>query len=157
MKTTILIFATLFVSVLNSCNNGSSSSERPKTAEELKMELKLQEEQNPLSYLDDNNVTLQQQNKKIKNGGLFRDPEYAPDGAIIEGDFINSATLAKFKDIIVKVSFFSQTKTLIEEKQYVLYEYYNPHSTKHFTMKIDVLPQAYHSFSFEVTGATVVN
>jgi hypothetical protein len=158
MKKTITMFfiATL---ALTSCNNSSStsSSDRPKTPEELKAELKQQEEIAPLTYLEDKNVKLKPQEKKTRDAGLFRDAEYAPDGAIIEGEFINKATIAKFKDITVKVSFYSQTKTLIDEKNYVIYEFYEPNSKKPFKLKIDELPQAYKEFGFEITGATPSN
>jgi hypothetical protein len=153
LKTITLTILTIW---LASCGGSSNYNDRPKTPEELRAELRQQELSNPLDYLEAKNVKLQPQEKKVRNAGLFRNAEYAPDGAIIEGNFVNKATLAKFKDIVVKVSFYSQTKTLIEEKSYVLYEFYEPHSTKHFSMKIDVLPPASKTFSFEVTGATPV-
>lgn len=146
---------------ISSCNNGSNtyeseSYETPKSPEELKAELLAQEEDSPESYISTSNVTLQPQKKKIRNAGLFRDAEYAPDGAIIEGNFVSTATLAKYKDMKVKISYYSQTKTVIEEKHYVLYHYLDPNSTKHFSMRIDRLPQAYDGFGFEVIGATPV-
>jgi hypothetical protein len=151
-----LLFLIILTFWLTGCDNGSQVKENPKTPEELRAELRLQEINAPLDYLDDKGVTLQPKEKKIRNGGLLRDPEYAPDGGIIEGDIINKATLAKFKDLVVKVSYYSQTKTLIEEKSFTFYEYYEPHSAKHFTMKVDVLPEAYKNFTFEITGATPV-
>lgn len=135
--------------ILTSCGG---ETKRQKTPAELKAELKQQELLNPISYLDDKDVTLQPQRKKVRNAGLFRDAEYADDGALIEGYIINKATLAKFKDVVVKVTFYSQTKTLIDEKSYVFYEYYEPNSTKHFSLKID-LPKAYKTFGFQVTDA----
>jgi hypothetical protein len=116
MKTISTITLTALTIWLTSCGGGHTDNDRPKSPEELRAELEQQEQISPLTYLEDKNTTLQPQEKKVRNGGLFRDPEYAPDGAIIEGDFINKATLAKFKDIVVKVSFYSKTKTLIDEK-----------------------------------------
>lgn len=153
MKTNLTITMTILTIWLTSCGGGFGT-DRPKSAEELKAELKQQEQISPTTYIEDENVTLTPQKKKIRNAGLFHDAEYAPDGAIIEGNFISKSTVAKFKDIVVNVSFYSQTKTLIEEKSYVLYQYLNPNSTIHFSMKIDALPQAYKEFGFEITGAT---
>lgn len=148
MKTLTITLATLTV-LLTSC--GSETS-RPKTPEELRAELKQQELFNPTSYLDDKDVTLQPQRKKVRDAGLFRDAEYVDDGALIEGYIVNKATLAKFKDVVVKVTFYSQTETLIDEKSYVFYEYYEPNSTKHFSLKVDP-PKAYKTFGFQVTDA----
>src|SRR3989344_642426 len=118
MKYLFNILLALFCALLTNC--ASPLPEIPKTPEELRAELKMQESLTPLLYLKDKKVTLQKKERLVRAGGLFRDPEYAPDGALIEGSFVNSATLAKFKDIVVKVSFFSQTKTLIKEESYVI-------------------------------------
>jgi len=135
---------------------GNSYNEHPKTPEQLRTELKQQESNTPLMYLTDQNVTLLPQQKKIRDAVFFRDAEYAPDGAIINGDFINKATLAKFKDITVDILFYSQTQTVINEKSFVIYQYSEPNSTSHFALKIDTLPQAYKNFSCTITGATPV-
>jgi hypothetical protein len=147
MKTITIILTTLTF-ILISCGEQN----RPKTPEELKAELKQQELINPIDYLTEKDVTLQLQRKKVRNAGLFRDAEYVDDGALIEGFIINEATLAKYKDVVVKVTFYSQTKTLIEEKSYVFYEFYKPNSTKHFSLKVNP-PKAYKSFGFQITDA----
>ncbi len=154
--TVILISAAILFASCGS-DASSSNSERPKTPEELRVELKQKEEIAPLEYLKDKGVTMLPQQKKIRNGGLFRDAEYAPDGAIFEGDFINSATLAKFKDIQVNVSYFSKTKTLIKEESYIIYEFFPPNTTKHFSFKVAEIPEAQKSFAFEIVGATAIN
>ena len=151
LNTTSLALITLCIM---SCT--TEEPERPKTAEELRAELKQQELEAPLLYLIDTSVVLQPQQRKVREAGFFRDAEYAPDGAIIKGTFMNKASLAKYKDVVVKVSFFSKTKTLIKEESYVLYEYYEPHSSKEFAMKLDTLPNAYVDFGFEVVDAKPV-
>lgn len=133
--------------------NFSGTDDTPKSAEELKYELKQVESDSPLSYLDDYQVTLQPQRIEVRKAGLFRDAEYRDDGAIIQGLFKSSASVVRFKDIKVKVSYFSQTKTLIDEQIYVIYKYINPNSTIGFSFKVNNLPQAYRSFSFEIIDA----
>ena len=108
-----------------------------------------------MNYLVDKDVTLQPQRKKVRNAGLFRDAEYADDGALIEGFIVNKATLAKYKDIKVRVTYYSQTKTLIDEEAYIFYEFYDPNSTKQFSLKVDP-PKAYKTFGFELIYATGV-
>ena len=156
MKILKTILLTLLTIWLTSCGDGNNTKEtRQKTSEELKSELKQLELSNPRDYLDCQNVTLQLQKKLVKEGGLFRNAEYADDGGLIQGSFVNKATLAKYKDITIKVSYYSQTKTLISESAYIIYEFYNAHSTKNFSLKVDP-PKAYKTFSFRVTGATPV-
>src|SRR6185436_19592545 len=105
-------------------------------------------EENPLQYLKESNVTLAPQRKLVRAAGLFRNAEYADDGVIISGTITNSATLARYKDIVFKVSFYSQTKTLIDENSYVRYEYYEPNSSKKFTLRVET-PRAMENFDLE--------
>jgi len=140
--------------IFTSCG-GNYQENKPKTPEELRAELKLQELNNPLDYLDHKDVTLRPQRKKIRNAGLFRDAEYVDDGALIEGYIINKATLAKFKDVVIKISFYSQTETLIDEETYVFYEYYEPNSKKHFSLKV-YPPVAYKKFGIQIVDAKPV-
>lgn len=155
MKTLLIISLAVMTIWLTSCNSRHNSN-KPKNTEELKIELKQQEQKSPQTYIDDQNVTLQPQQKKIRNAGLIREAKYEADGAVIQGNIINKATLAKFKDIEVKVSFYSQTETLIDNKSYILYQFIEPNSTISFSMKIDQLPKAYKTFGFEVMNATPV-
>jgi len=152
MKKITTITLSIFTILLISC---SGESNRQKTPEELKVELKQQELLNPVKYLESKNVTMQEQTKKVKNAGLFRSAEYASDGAIIEGQILNTATLAKYKDVVVKISYYSQTETLIDEKSYVIYEFYKPNSSKKFLLKVNP-PKAYKSYNFQLTDAKSV-
>jgi hypothetical protein len=153
------IFIFLFAVLLAGCGNENGSfigghAARPKSQEELRADLKRLELRSPLLYLSHQKVTLHPQQKKIRRAGLFRPAEYAPDGAIIEGAVSSKAAFATFKDVVVKISFYSKTETLIKEENHVFYEYYEPGSTKYFSLKLDKLPEAYARFSLEITGAT---
>lgn len=122
---------------------------REKTPEELKMELQMLENNNPLQYLELLGTTIQI--NKIKNAGLFSSAKY--DGYLIKGNVKNSATLAKFKDLKVMVEFYSQTKTVIESKSFVIYEYYQTNTTKEFTLKVNP-PENMKSFGIYIIEAT---
>ncbi|MGE0569368.1 MAG: hypothetical protein AB7O73_15620, partial [Bacteroidia bacterium] len=90
MKAILSILQVLSLTLLFNCSDSGNSpkADVPKTPEELRAELKQQEESTPLEYLRDNGVTMKPQHKKTRNAGLFRSAEYAPDGAIFEGDII---------------------------------------------------------------------
>ena len=76
--------------------------------------------------------------------------------ARIYGTIKNSATIAQFKDVVVTVTFYSQTETAIETKDYVFYELYAPNSTTNFELKI-YPPEAMAEFGIEIKNATAVN
>jgi hypothetical protein len=161
MKKTIAI---LFVALaVTSCNNSNSYSapenpasvdnpENTKTPEELKAELGEQEKSDPLTYLKVE-ATMSEDQVQTRNEGLFHSAEYSPDGNTIRGTITNSATIAKFKDAVVTVTFYSQTKTAIETKDYIMYEFYAPNSTKNFELKV-YPPETMVKFGIEITGAT---
>lgn len=50
---------------------------------------------------------------------------------------INSATLVTYKDIVIRVDYFSKTKTLLGSKDYTVYELFKPNSTNSFTIEAD--------------------
>ncbi len=141
------------ITILTACS--SPEAERPKTPDELKAELLSQEKVTPLSYLS---IEAKMRNDVVKtrNEGLFHNAEYKPDGSTIYGTIKNSATLAKFKDVVLKVTFFSQTNTAIETKDYIIYEFYSANSTNSFELKIRP-PEAMTTFDIEVKNATAVD
>lgn len=127
----------------------SCKENREKTPDELKLELQMLENNNPLQYLELIQTTIQR--NKIKEAGLFSSAKY--DGYLITGKVKNSATLAKFKDLKLMVEFYSQTKTVIESKSYVKYEYFEPNTTKEFTLKVDP-PEAMKGFGVSIIEAS---
>jgi predicted component of type VI protein secretion system len=127
---------------------GCNDNYRKKTPSELKIELQIQENENPMQYMKLENVLMSK--NKIKDAGLFSSAKY--DGYLITGQASNTATMAKYKDLQIIVEFYSKTKTTIDNKTYVLYEFYQPSSTKEFSIKIDA-PKAMESFGIFVGGA----
>lgn len=152
-------FLLLYISVcslqlLASCDLNVNSN--TKSEEELRMDLRFSEENNPLNNLSVENASIKLLERKVKNGGLFRNPKYVSDGALIEGEIVNIATLAIYKDITLNVSFYSKTKSLIDEQKIVVYEFINPSSKIPFSIKIDDLGSEFHSFGIEVSDALPV-
>lgn len=160
MKKVITILSVAIL-VLTSCNRSASASgsdnssfgsssneERPKTAEELKAELKQQEVSNPNQYLSVEGSTLKP--NMVREAGLFRDAEY--DGWIVAGTIKNTATVARYKDIVLTIQLFSQTGTVIETNDYTVYEFYEPNSSKQFSFKINA-PDAMEKFNVSINTA----
>ena len=69
MKHTLLFIIALLTI---SCDNIISSPERPKTAQELRQELKSKEEQTPSLYLQEEGVVLKPKRKIVKKATFFK-------------------------------------------------------------------------------------
>jgi hypothetical protein len=141
----------------SSCNSGGSTTapSRPKTPQELKWELERQEKSNPREYLSAK-ATMSPNKVKTREAGLFRDAQYKDDGYNIEGTIKNSASIARFKDVVLTVTFLSQTGTKLDEKDYVFYEFYEPNSSKGFKLHT-YPPEPTKQFSVKVKDATGVD
>ena len=144
-----MVFLCLILVLNTSCNKKES---RKKTPKELKAELKLQEKANSLTYVSLIKATITPQKKIVRKGSLFKKAKYEDDGAIINGIIENKASFAKYKDVKLKVAYYSNTKSIISEKYFVLYEYYYPNSTETFSIKV-YPPKAYKTFNVEVIKA----
>jgi hypothetical protein len=102
-----------------SCNvSGTPFAVRKKTTDELRLQLVSSKKMTPLTYLSVESK-LRYDRKLVTQAGLYRYAEYSPDGATILGTIKNSATMAKFKDVGLSLTCFSQTKTNIETKEFV--------------------------------------
>lgn len=55
----------------------------------------------------------------------------------INGTVTNNATHTNYKDIHIRVTFYSQTNSVISSQNYVLYDYVPYGSTKAFSLKLD--------------------
>ena len=151
MKKFISVFIAISI-LIQSCE---LNSDRPKSVTDLKTDLKVQERENPQQYLSVVDVRMNGDEVQTRKAGLFRNAQYAKDGATITGNIKNSATLAKFKDAVLVVSFSSSTNTVIEEKEFVLYKFFTPHSSEFFTLKV-YPPSETSSYNVEIRKASAV-
>lgn len=120
------------------------------------MELKQQEQQEPLRYLDAGNVTMRPNMVMTRRAGLFREAEYETQGYFIEGTITNTASIAKFKDAVIKVSFISQTGSIIQSVDHTVYEFFGPNGAVHFSFKTNK-PGATDKFAVSIVSAIAVN
>ncbi|RBA27578.1 hypothetical protein [Flavobacterium tibetense] len=95
-------------------NSGSSYQEKVMTVEEI-------ERSQPKKFLSANGTYNENfWGNKIK----------------IQGRIKNSATVAIYKDAVIKVTYYSKTKTVLGSENYTIYEVFSPHSTKNFELKV---------------------
>ncbi|MBC6992287.1 hypothetical protein [Hymenobacter sp. BT491] len=115
---------------------GVESYSRPKTAAELRAELLERERENPTEYLD-------------TSGKYWRN---LINELVVEGDVLNTATMAKFKDPEITVNWYSKTGTQIGSKTYTKYEFLRPNHSVHFKYKM-YAPSEVVSVAIGVTDA----
>lgn len=73
----------------------------------------------------------------------------------IEGYIWNKAKYAKYKDVKIKISYFSKTKSLIRTNYKTIYEYVYPSSKKSFKFKVSS-PSGTKTIGLEVVEATPI-
>lgn len=90
------------------------------TEDELKQELYQTEASNPLNYLS---VNYTWRVNLVAN-------------TILEGHVYNSATMAGFKNVTIKASFYSKTDVLLGEEDFTIMEFVEPGGSAYFRHKI---------------------
>lgn len=129
--------------------------ERAKTPAELRKELRILEESNPSEYLKAQ-ATLQENKILVQAAGLFSHSKYAIDGYLLTGTINNTASVAKFKDAVITISFISETNTPIMSNKLVLYKYLNPNETIPFEFKV-YAPKESKNFKIKIKDAVAVH
>ncbi len=140
MKKNILFI--LFVSViLFACSTDTAT--KAKTEKEsyqlTKEDLLKKEQKNPQNFL-------------VVSG---HDKKNLVGQTVIKGSVTNKASVATFKDVDIKLSFYSKTKALLETDKETVYETLGPGLSKDFKTKY-FAPKGTDSVALEVLGAKVV-
>lgn len=130
-----IFFMAMFSAMLISCN--SDNAETEEASYEKTREVLLEKElKNPVNFL-----TVVGKDKKNLLGQT-----------VIKGKLTNHATIAVFKDVDVKLFFYSKTKALLETDTETIFEQVQPGETKNFKTKY-FAPKGTDSVGIEVTGA----
>jgi hypothetical protein len=74
---------------------------------------------------------------------------------VVKGTITNKATIAAFKDVDIKLSFYSKTRVLLETDKETVFEVLQPGESKNFKTKY-FAPKGTDSVALEVLGAKVV-
>lgn len=117
MKTNVKLFI-LISFILFSC--GGNSSLHQKSPEELRQELKTREQTNYKDYLS----------VKYDLTKTFWTEE-----DVIKGLIANTASIARFKDIVITITFFTATDTELGSQDFVEYKFFEPNSKTAFEIK----------------------
>jgi hypothetical protein len=125
----------------SSVTASSPAPPREKTSQELRQELMEKEKSSPQSYL----TVTYRIDRKVH---LLKESE-----DVITGRVFNSATMATFKDIGLKVQFLTNTDVVLSETAYSLYDYVTPNGSKDFQIKV-VSPQGTKTIGVTILSAS---
>jgi hypothetical protein len=117
MKTNVKLFI-LISFILFSC--GGNAPLHQKSPEELRQELKTKEQTDFRNYLSvEYNLTK----------------TFWTEEDVIKGSITNTASIARFKDIVITITFFTATDTELGSKDFVEYKFFEPNSKTAFEIK----------------------
>lgn len=136
MKNAFIILLTIPVFFSCHSNEGKKAESEKQSYELTKQNLMEKEKKNPLDFL-----TVDGHNKHNIIGQM-----------VIKGTITNNASVAAYKDVDVKLSFYSKTGALLESDKETVYEVVNPGESKNFKTKY-FAPKGSDSVAFEVVGA----
>lgn len=74
----------------------------------------------------------------------------------VHGKVKSSATVATYKDIVIRVTYYSETRTVLGTEDYVLYKFVPPHSTVDFEWTLK-RPDACKQIGWDVIRASSTN
>ena len=157
-----IIFLIIVFNQNNSSSYVSGSSNtyveppREKTPEELRQELAEKERMNPLEYIKIDAGKMEANMVKTREAGLFHSEEYSQDGWNINANITNSATLAKYKLVVIKVSYLSETGTLLSNEDIVFDKFFEPNSVTPWLQKVYGPEGDFDKFRVEIKSASAV-
>jgi hypothetical protein len=123
---------------LAACNSDSVVKEN-ESYHQTKESLLKKEEKNPASFI----VVRGDSRKNIVGQ------------TVVKGTLINKASVATFKDVDIKLSFYSKTKALLETDRETIYQILNPGESQNFKTKY-FAPKGTDSVGLEVLGAKII-
>lgn len=138
----LLCFATLlFARCQSSSNSGNTNAASAASYQNAKMTLEQQEQTNPTAYL------------KVTNG-IYKKNLFGT--WVIEGNTTSTATVAKYKDVVLTVKFYTKTNTLLGSQDFAQYEYVKPGQSVAFKIKTDGY-QGTEQIGIDIKGASTAN
>ena len=137
----MIVFLFLSSMILAACISADDSEAKSeKESYQLtKEELLKKEQKSPQSFL-------------IVNG---RDQKNILGQTVVKGTIFNKASVAVFKDVNLKLSFYSKTQALLETDKETIFETFRPGESKNFKTKY-FAPKGTDSVALEVLEAKVV-
>lgn len=130
----IMFFPVFFLA----CNSGNAVREN-ESYNETKTSLLKKEERDPAAF-----IMVKGNSKKNIVGQT-----------VVKGTLVNKASIATFKDVNIKLSFYSKTNSLLETDKETIFEILNPGESQDFKTKY-FAPKGTDSVGLEVVGAKVI-
>lgn len=112
-----------------------------KTYQEQKMSIEEMESANPVQFLTAD--------------GKYNESFWGTE-LKIDGKISNTATVASYKDVVLKVTFYSKTNSVIGKKEYTIYEIIPPNRIIPFKLNIKNYKDV-SSIGWEVVRATAIS
>ncbi|MGN6542466.1 MAG: hypothetical protein ACTHKY_16785 [Ginsengibacter sp.] len=132
----VVILVAIF---LFACNENDSSQQKKESYEVTKKELLSKEQTDPTAF-----ISISGHNKKNIVGQT-----------VVRGTLTNKASIAVFKDVDIKLSFYSKTKALLETDKETIFEILEPGESKDFKTKY-FAPKGTDSVGLQVLSAKVI-
>lgn len=129
----------LAITFLFACNENDSSQQKKESYELTKKELLSKEQKDPAAF-----ISISGHNKKNIVGQT-----------VVRGTLTNKASIAVFKDVDIKLSFYSKTKALLETDKETIFDILEPGESKDFKTKY-FAPKGTDSVGLQVLGAKVI-
>jgi hypothetical protein len=117
----ILGLIIIFVVIIRLVNQSNRDS-KYKTYEEKKMTVEEMEKADPQKFLS--------------ASGTYRETFFG-DSFKLNVVVKNNATVASYKDVVIRVNYFAKSKTVLGTKDYKIYEIFQPHSERTVKLKIE--------------------
>jgi hypothetical protein len=136
MKNFLFLCATILF--LNACGGGQkdTDSKADKNYEKSKESLEQIEQKNPTKF-----ITIEGNKKKNLLGQT-----------VVKGEIYNNAKMITYKDVEIKISFYSKTGTLLEEDRETIYDSIVPGGSVNFKSKF-FTPKGTDSVGFKILEA----
>jgi len=132
----VVILVAIF---LFACNENDSLQQKKQSYEVTKKELLSKEQKDPTAF-----VSISGHNKKNIVGQT-----------VVRGTLTNKASIAVFKDVDIKLCFYSKTKALLETDKETIFEILEPGESKDFKTKY-FAPKGTDSVGLQVLSAKVI-
>ena len=132
----VVILVAIF---LFACNENDSLQQKKQSYEVTKKELLSKEQKDPTAF-----ISITGHNKKNIVGQT-----------VVRGTLTNKASIAVFKDVDIKLSFYSKTKALLETDKETIFEILEPGESKDFKTKY-FAPKGTDSVGLQVLSAKVI-
>lgn len=127
--------------ILSSCQRSSNSNNfTEKSYEDKVLSIKDEESLRPINFLN--------------ASGTYRE-NFLGDKFKIDCTITNSATAASFKDVVLRVTFYSKTKTVLGTEEITVYEKFPPNSRKTVKLKVNAY-QNVSSIGWDVINAVAL-